>query len=101
MKFLLITILMFVLAGCATTYDAERTNPDGTLTKLMVKSYREFPGGIEIVYNRETGQFELKAGEVTNGMEGFSEVLLKMIPLIQPVAPQRIVVPSLNIPRGQ
>ena len=61
---LLAALVTMILTGCATTYEAERTDQNaGTETKLTVRTYREFPGGIKIVYNRETGKFELQAGE--------------------------------------
>ena len=74
-------IVLLLLSGCATTYHAERIS-DGTTTLLDVKSYREFPGGIEIVYNRETGQFELSAGDVQNGDDAIRDVVLGLLPLI-------------------
>lgn len=80
-----------ILAGCATTYEAERTNPEtGTFTKLKVKSNREFQGGVKIYYNRETGTFELQAGEVTTGIspleEAAAQLLLQMPILLSPAA---------------
>jgi len=79
---LLITLLLSM--GCATTYDAQRTDSEGNSTSLHVKSYREFPGGIELEYNREKGEFTLKAGEVTNGgqVEAMRDVVLGVLPLI-------------------
>jgi len=81
---IILIILLLALTGCATTYTASRT-VDGATTDISVKTYREFPGGIEIKYNRETGAFELKAGEVTNGgdVEAMRDVILGVLPLIQ------------------
>ena len=82
MKFLL--VLLLCLTGCATTYHAERSNPDtGSYTVLDVKSYREFPGGIVIDYDAATGTFRLNAGEVADtSADAMRDVILGVLPLI-------------------
>ena len=83
MKAIGLLVVLAVLSGCATTYRAERIDNgldgDGATTVLEVRSYREFPGGIRIEYDRATGQFLLDAGEVRNGNEA---LVLGLLPLI-------------------
>lgn len=81
MKATALCIVLLLLSGCATTYSVERTSEEGVTTKLTVKSYREFPGGIAVKYDRETGGFELQAGEVRND-EQLSALARALIPLI-------------------
>ena len=81
MKTLITVILAVLVSGCATTYTIERTDESGVSTSLTVKSYREFPGGIDVKYNREDGSFELVAGEVSTDRQ-FAEVLAALSPLI-------------------
>ena len=68
------------LPGCMTTY--QYTHPSGQ--SLTIRSYREFPGGIDIQYNEDG--LSIKSGEVTNGgdVEALSNLMLQMLPLIQP-----------------
>lgn len=83
MKIILILMLL-VLSGCVTTYHAER-RADGVETKIDIRTWREFPGGIVIHYNRETGQFDVEAGEVRSGSEAqaMRDVILGILPLIE------------------
>ena len=75
MKAELIALAVLVSPGCATVYHAERVDPDsGARTTIDVKSYREFKGGIAIDYNRDTGAFELEAGEVNRGVSPLEDV---------------------------
>lgn len=87
MKFLIIILLAVILAGCATTYHAERTDTNGNKVTLDVKSHREFTGGITITYNRETGHFELTAGDVTTGSspleDAAASAIISLIPTIR------------------
>jgi hypothetical protein len=87
MKIFMLILAAILLSGCATKYIASRTDGEGVETNLSVTTYREFQGGIQIVYNRTTGQFELQAGEVTNGgqAEAMRDVILGVLPLIQPI----------------
>lgn len=73
-----------LLGGCATTYDAQRIETGGVTTTLHVRTYREFPGGVDIHYDREAGQFDVQAGEVANGDDAMAEVILRLLPLIDP-----------------
>ena len=65
---LFLILILLLTAGCVTTYEASRTI-DGAQTNIKVRTWREFPGGIKIIYNREMGVFELEAGEITSGSE--------------------------------
>lgn len=81
MKRLALIIFALLLQACATTYEVTRTAPDGVTTTLKVKSWREFPGGIDVRYDREAGAFELQAGEVSNDRQ-MAALLAALIPLI-------------------
>lgn len=82
MKALILIIAATIISGCATTYTVERTDPEtGATTSLTVKSYREFPGGIDVSYNRETGSFDLQAGEVSNDKQ-MASLIAAILPLI-------------------
>jgi hypothetical protein len=79
----LILAIMVLLGGCATTYHAERRNADdGSYTVLDVKSRREFSGGVTIHYNKETGTFDLAAGDVSNGYSPLEEMAANLIPAL-------------------
>ena len=79
---LFLILILLMTAGCVTTYSAERTI-DGATTNIDVRTWREFPGGIKIHYNRETGTFDLEAGEVTSGSEtdAIRDIVLALRPL--------------------
>jgi len=83
MKFLAFLYLL-LLAGCVTTYHAER-EMDGARTVMDVRTWREFQGGIKIHYNRETGTFDLEAGEVTSGSEteAIRDIVVSLAPGIR------------------
>ena len=76
MKLLLIFAVV-LLSGCATTYSY--TSGDKT---LMIKTYREFPGGLKAEY----GDFKVEAGEVrnSNDTEAISALILGILPLLKP-----------------
>ena len=84
LSLVLLALYCVTLFGCATSYHASRTDTDGHTVVLDVKSYREFPGGVDIKYNRETGAFELHAGEVRDdSAEAMRDVILGVLPLIK------------------
>jgi phage baseplate assembly protein gpV len=80
MRVFLLIVITVVLAGCATEYTATRTDPDtGVTTSITVKSYREFPGGVSIKYDREAGAFEIVAGEVSTGSSPLEEAAAALL----------------------
>ena len=76
----LIILAALLLSGCMTTY--EYTHPSGQA--LTIRSFREFPGGIDIQYNEDG--LSIKSGEVSNGgdVEAVAALMMQIIPLIQP-----------------
>lgn len=82
----LIAILALTfLSGCATKYHATRSD-GSTTTEITVRSYREFDGGINIIYNRKKGEFELSAGKVTTATspleQAAAELIMRSIPVL-------------------
>lgn len=72
------------LGGCATTYRAERIDAEaGVTTNVSVRTYREFPGGVQIHYDRDAGKFDVEAGKVQNGNDAMAEVILGLLPLLK------------------
>ena len=82
MKLITSILVAIILPGCATEYHARRYDPatEATIT-IDVKSYREFPGGISIYYDRKIGNFVLKAGEVDNN-DAVRDIVMGLLPLI-------------------
>jgi len=76
----LLVLITILLSGCMTTY--QYTHPSGE--SLTIKSYREFPEGIKVVY--DGSGFRVESGSVTNGgdVKALSDLMMQIIPLIQP-----------------
>jgi hypothetical protein len=88
-RILLSLLLVAFLTGCATSYQASRTDPDtGIVTTINIKSYREFEGGISIIYNRDAGAFEIQAGEVSTGTSPLEEAAAAILLQSMTVIPQ-------------
>lgn len=84
---LALLFLLWLLAGCATVYKIERCEAN-VCVKAEIKSYREFSDGLAMRYNREAGEFEFTANQVSTHVS----------PLEQAAAD---VIRSLPIPQEQ
>lgn len=62
---ILLCVLCAALSGCMTTYSVSRTDPaTGAVTSVQIRSFREFPDGVHIWYDRKKGSFEIITGAV-------------------------------------
>jgi hypothetical protein len=78
MRTLIILLSLFV-SGCMTSYQYKH---DGQ--ELTIKSYREFPEGIKVVWDGKG--FIVESGSVVNdSSEVMASALLQAISLIQPI----------------
>jgi hypothetical protein len=79
MKALLAILLAILFSGCATTYDYRNGDQ-----KLKIRSHHEYPGGISVEYDGKG--FKVQTGETSNSAnKALSDVILQMLPLIQPI----------------
>lgn len=86
---LIFCALVLVLAGCSTIYEIERTEA-GVTTKVTIKSRREFSEGLSMRYDREAGQFEFSANQVSTHVSPLEQAAADIIRVLPQLAPQNL-----------
>lgn len=95
LKLLVVSIFcvaVLLITGCATVYEIERVEPDGSRIVASIKSRREFTDGLSIEYDRETGNFTFSANQVTTAAspleEAAAQIILTLPGLVAPITPE-------------
>jgi hypothetical protein len=72
--------LMWLLAGCKTTYEVRKDMPDGSSVSVVVESYREFEQP-QVHYSRtaDTVTFDFGAESATTGHSPIEESVAGVI----------------------
>ena len=85
---LALIVLAWLVAGCSTVYKIERCEAEVCI-RAEIKSRREFSDGLALKYNRETGNFEFSANQVTTHVSPLEQAAADIIrALPQLTAPQ-------------
>lgn len=80
--------VVLLITGCATVYEIERVEPDGSRIVASIKSRREFTDGLSIEYDRETGNFTFSANQVTTHVSPLEQAAADIIRVLPQLVPQ-------------
>ncbi len=78
MKLAIVLAALLVLPGCATVYKIERCEAN-VCVRAEIKSYREFSDGLSMRYNRDAGEFEFTANQVSTHVSPLEQAAADVI----------------------
>lgn len=82
----LIALIALTIPACATVYKIERCE-DNVCVKAEIKSYREFSDGLAMRYNREAGEFEFTANQISTHVSPLEQAaadVIRSLPVPKP-----------------
>jgi hypothetical protein len=82
-------ILAWLLAGCATVYEIERCHADVCMS-VKIKSRREFSDGLSMRYDRDSGNFEFTANQVSTHVSPLEQAAADIIRVLPQLATPQV-----------